>query len=171
LNQETSTIKSLGIVVFVAAVLISWVVANDCVSFASAEKVFVAELSGSNEVPPVNTHATGVAKFQLSADGQTLNYRIDMTNINAVMGAHIHSGKHGQNGPVVAGLFNPNMRGPPTGIVHGLLAKGALKSGDLEGPLTGHPIIDLVHLIEGHSAYVNVHTQKHQEGEIRGQIS
>lgn len=137
---------------------------------AVAQKQFVAELSGGNEAPPVSTTATGVAKFQLSSDGRSLSYQINVTNINAVIGAHIHSGKQGVNGPVVAGLFNPNMSGPPTGKVNGLLAKGVINSTSLQGPLTGHPIIDLVHLIAGHGAYVNVHTQQHQNGELRGQI-
>ena len=99
-----------------------------------------------------------VAKFQLSADGRTMDYQINVTNINAIAGAHIHSGKQGQNGPVVAGLFNPNMSGPPTGKVNGLLAKGVIKSGDLQGPLTGHPVADLGPFINILGAYVNVHT-------------
>lgn len=86
------------------------------------------------------------------------------------MGAHIHIGKQGQNGPVVAGLFNPNMSGPPTGKVNGLLAKGTITQSDLQGPLTGHPMDDLEHLLASHGAYANVHTQNHQNGEIRGQI-
>ena len=44
--------------------------------------------------------------------------------MNSVMGAHIHSGKQGQNGPVVAGLFNAAMSGRPTGAVNGQLSKG-----------------------------------------------
>ncbi len=135
-----------------------------------AQKAFVANLSGKNEVPPVDSEATGVAKFQESPDGQTIDYQIILANISGVMGAHIHIGKQGQNGPVVAGLFNPNMSGPPTGKVNGLLVNGTLKQGDLQGPLTGHPINSLIHLLASHGAYVNVHTQNHQNGEIRGQI-
>jgi hypothetical protein len=91
--------------------------------------------------------------------------------MNSVMGAHIHSGKQGQNGPVVAGLFNPDMSGPPTGTVNGLLKKGTLTSTNLSGQLAGKQISDLVNLIKSGGAYVNVHTTKNQNGEIRGQIS
>jgi hypothetical protein len=170
LNPKTNTVGLFSIVTFVAATLIICGVTGGFVNFASAQKQFVAELSGSNEVPHLSTAATGVAKFQLSADERTMDYQITVTNINGIMGAHIHSGKQSQNGPVVAGLFNQNMSGPPTGKVNGFLVKGSIKSGDLQGPLTGHPITDLVHLINGHGAYVNVHTQQHQMGEIRGQI-
>jgi hypothetical protein len=57
------------------------------------------------------------------------------------MRAHIHFGKLGQNGPVIAALFNPNMSSPPTGKVNGLLAKGSIKSSDLQGPMTVHYLI------------------------------
>ena len=86
------------------------------------------------------------------------------------MAAHIHSGKQGENGPPIAGLFNPSMSGPPTGAVNGLLKKGTLTSSDLSGSLAGKQISDLVNMIESGGAYVNVHTSKNQNGEIRGQI-
>jgi hypothetical protein len=60
------------------------------------------------------------------------------------------------------------MSSPPTGKVNGLLAKGSIKSSDLQGPLTGHPLSDLVYLISGHGTYVNIHTPQHQNGEIHG---
>ena len=161
--------NTIGLVIAVAVMV--FVGTSGLVSYASAQKQFVADLAGKNEVPPVDGSASGIAKFQLIGDGQTLDYQINVTNINAIMGAHIHSGKLGQNGPVIAALFNPNMSSPPTGKVNGLLAKGSIKSSDLQGPLTGHPLSDLVHLIGGHGAYVNIHTQQHQNGEIRGQIS
>jgi uncharacterized protein HemX len=36
------------------------------------QKDFVAKLSGENEVPPVNTTATGTANFTVSPDEQSL---------------------------------------------------------------------------------------------------
>jgi len=30
---------------------------------------FTARLTGNNEIPPVNTPATGIARFELSSDG------------------------------------------------------------------------------------------------------
>jgi hypothetical protein len=113
----------------------------------------------------------GIATFQLSADGKSLDYKLDLTKMNSVMGAHIHSGKQGQNGPVIAGLFNPSMSGPPTGTINGQLKKGTLTSADLSGPLAGKQISDLVNMIKSGGAYVNVHTTQNQNGEVRGQIS
>src|SRR2546422_5440147 len=39
-------------------------------------KNFVAHLTGSNEVPGHDTRAVGQVKFQLSADGTALEYRL-----------------------------------------------------------------------------------------------
>ena len=47
---------------------------------------------------------------------KVLRYQRYLKNISGVMRAHIHKGKQGENGPVVADLFgNPSMSGPPTG--------------------------------------------------------
>lgn len=161
-----------AVVGFAAAVLILYGATNGFSGSVAAQQQqqFIAKLSGSNEVPAVNTPATGTAKFTPSADGKSINYVIDVTDMNGVMGAHIHSGKQGQNGPVVAGLFNPGMVGPPTGKVNGMLAKGTITSSDLQGTLPGKQVSDLVKLMKSQGAYVNIHTQQHQNGEIRGQI-
>lgn len=157
---------------FVAALLILGVAAAGFVSPASAQQQkFAATMQGSNEVPTVSSEGLGIANFQLRADGKSLDYQINVTNMNNVMGAHIHSGKQSENGPVVADLFNTNMSGPPTGIVNGQLSNGTITSADLKGPLAGKQIPDLVNLIKIGGAYVNIHTTQNQNGEIRGQIS
>ena len=61
-------------------------------------QTFTAKLSGKDEVPPVNTQATGSAQFQLSSDGKEINYDLTTTNLNGFMMAHIHQGKSGENG-------------------------------------------------------------------------
>jgi len=91
--------------------------------------------------------------------------------MKGVTGAHIHIGKQGENGPAVATLFNPSNSGPPTGTINGLLTAGSLTSSKLTGPLTGKAIGNLVIIIRGGGAYVNVHTTQNRNGEIRGQIS
>ena len=94
---------------------------------------FSAKLSGSNEVPPVTTAGSGIAIFHVLPVGhqQVINYQLDLKNIRGVTGTHIHSGKQGANGPVVAGLFNPSMNGPPTGAINGLLMAGTLTSSQI----------------------------------------
>jgi hypothetical protein len=134
---------------------------------------FSAKLSGSNEVPPVATAALGIAIFHTLHVGhqQVINYELHLKNIRGVTGAHIHIGNRGENGPVVAGLFNPSMNGPPTGAINGLLSSGTLTSSELTGPLVGKTIGNLLVIIRGGGAYVNVHTTQNRNGEVRGQIS
>jgi hypothetical protein len=71
------------------------------------------------------------------------------------MMAHIHQGKAGASGQPVVELS---------------MGKGTITASDLKGPLAGKQISDLVKMIKSGGAYVNVHTQQNQMGEIRGQI-
>ena len=128
---------------------------------------FVAPLDGSQEVPAVTTHGTGVAKFQLSPDGAALGYKLIVANIKDVTQSHIHLAPRGSNGPVVAFLFG-FVSG---GVTHnGVLAQGSISAGDLVGPLAGMSLTALLDELRSGDAYVNVHTVAHPPGEIRGQI-
>lgn len=159
-------------IVSTAVLLVLGILASSIFNSASAQQQKIAiKLSGSNEVPAVKTAGTGVAIFEVSTDGKSLNYQLNVTKMNGIMGAHIHSGKQGQNGQPVAGLFNPTMSGPPTGAVNGQLSKGTITSKDLQGLLAGKQISDLVNLLKTGGAYVNIHTTQNQNGEIRGQVS
>jgi CHRD domain len=137
-------------------------------TYSSGQQTFTATMTGSEEVPPKNTQATGSAKFISSSDENSMTYRIRVANINGVTMAHIHSGKTGKNGPIVVTLFKS---ATSTGPINGLLSQGTITSTNLEGPLKGKTISDLVKLINDGKAYANVHTQQNPKGEIRGQIS
>jgi hypothetical protein len=132
---------------------------------------FEAKLSGKNQSPVVDTPAHGIATFVLSKSGKSLSYRLSVTDIENVSMAHIHMGPAGQEGPVVAWLYPSK---PPAmvkkGKFTGLLAHGTLTAANLVGSLQGKTISDLVDQIKDGKAYVNVHTEKHPAGEIRGQI-
>jgi hypothetical protein len=129
---------------------------------------FQTHLSGDEEVPAVVTGAQGQATFKLSADGESLTYKLNVANIEDVLQAHIHLEEPGVNGPVVAFLFGLV---PEPGVdVNGTLASGSIEAGDLIGPLLGQPLSALIEAIEAGGAYVNVHTVAHRGGEIRGQL-
>ena len=95
-----------------------------------AQQIFTANLSRSNEVPPVITVASGIATFQLLPVGHQLviHYQLSLTNITGVTAALIHNGKQDENGPVVASLFNTI---EPTGPINGLLTGGTLTSSEI----------------------------------------
>ena len=137
-------------------------------AFAQAEQKFTAKLTGKDEVPPKNTKATGTAEFNVTANGKTMIYKVNVMNMDKVTQAHIHSGKQGVNGPPVVWLYNSSKASGP---MNGMLSQGNITSSDLVGPLKGKQISDLVKLINDGQAYVNVHTETDPKGEIRGQVS
>jgi hypothetical protein len=131
------------------------------------QQTFRTTLSGNEEVPPKSTQATGSATFAMITDGKSMSYRIRVTNIDKVTTAHIHSGKIGQNGPVVVTLFQSKATTSPltTGPVkNGFLSQGTITFANLEGPLKYKQISDLVKLINDGNAYVNVHTKQNPKG-------
>jgi len=135
------------------------------------QQSFSAKLSGINEVPPVSTSASGTAQFKLSPDNKTMSYTISANNINSVTESHIHQGKTGQNGPSIVQLTIADSK-----MDYGCqcmlpaIGDGKLTSDNLKGPMAGKQISDLITLIKNGQAYVNIHTQKNTNGEIRGQI-
>ena len=137
-------------------------------TFAQGEQKFTAKLTGKDEVPPKDTKANGTAEFNLSADGKMMTYMVNVMNIDKVTMAHIHSGKAGENGPVVVWLYNSTT---PSGPINGMLSQGNTTANDLVGPLKGKQMSDLVKLINDGQAYANIHTESNPKGEIRGQIS
>lgn len=139
----------------------------------------VAALSGDEEVPQRDTQARGNATFKPSADGQSIDYRLVVANIENVVASHIHIGPAGTNGPV--GVFLFGNVAPGGGRVDGVLAEGTLTAADFIGPLAGASIADLVDHMQTGNAYVNVHTNDGVDptntgpgdfpgGEVRGQI-
>ena len=142
-------------------------------------RTFVAQLSGSQEVPPHDTHAHGAAIFHVSKDGSQIEYRLVVGNIENVIMAHIHLGPEGVNGPVVAFLLHPQpAAGGPS---HGVIATGTIRASDLVGPLAGMTLADLISAMRAGNIYANVHTDDGVSppntgpgdfpgGEIRGQI-
>jgi len=133
---------------------------------AHAGKKFSATLAGVG-----GSQASGEAVFELSDDGNTLRYKVTVSNLENLTMAHIHIAPEGKDGPVAAWLY-PS--GPPPqpkeGKFAGTLAEGDVQASSLKGPLEGKPLSDLIGKIGAGEAYVNVHTKQMGGGEIRGQI-
>ena len=140
----------LGLVVMLFAVA----------SMAASSKNFGTHLSGDLEAPDArDTNAQGQAIFKLSADGQSLEYKLIVANIENVTQAHIHLGKPGETGGIVVWLYPP---GPPSqripGRTNGVLAQGTITKANLVNALAGEELSVLIEAIQSGEAYVNVHT-------------
>jgi hypothetical protein len=104
-------------------------------------------LTGSQEVPPVTSSASGNATFTLDSTEAWLSYTVTHDVMNATA-AHIHIGTAGVNGPIVIPLSSA------TSPISGSSA------------ITPSQVADL----KARRYYVNVHSTANPGGEIRGQI-
>ncbi len=149
------------------------------VDTANYNRNFITHMRGRDEVPARDSRGQGVAKFQVSKDGESISYRLIVANISNGTGAHIHRGAAGTNGPVVYGLY---AGAPGGGRTNGPLSEGSFTPADLTGPYAGSADFSMF-LADLHadSLYVNVHTDDgvappntgkgdFPGGEIRGQL-
>ena len=161
--------------VLIASVIVIAVLATPVSTYAQQRqqqpKNFVATLTGKDMVPPVDTPATGIARFHVNPNG-TICYYIDVKNITGVLDSHIVS----KNGTDLAALLNPyaevaTIASYPTGPVNGILGSGEIKSG-IGTPIEpqGLNVTALYDIIKNNDAYVTIRTTAHEDGEIRGPI-
>lgn len=136
-------------------------------SVQQQQQDYDANLTGSSEVPPVTTNASGLAELELNDDGDEMSFDIQVEDIEGATQAHIHQGSEGENGDPVVWLFNST---EPTDEEDGTLESGDFTAEDFVGPLQGQNMTDLVELMDDGQAYVNVHTEANPGGEIRGTV-
>jgi hypothetical protein len=122
--------------------------ATGCGGMASS-KMSTVMLSGSQEVPPVTTSASGTSTIAVGMD-KSVTGEVTTTGVSGVA-AHIHQGAMGQNGPVIVPLTktSDNVWSVPAGIKLTDAQYEAFKAGNL---------------------YVNVHSAANKDGEIRAQL-
>jgi CHRD domain len=135
-------VRKSGVAVIVVALM-------TCFASAASADSYKAKLSGGKEVPPVESKATGggkiVVKKDMSVSGSFKTQGVKGT------AAHIHEGAPDVAGGVVITLApeGDNKWVVPKGAKFTAAQEDALKAGNL---------------------YVNVHSQAHPGGEIRGQL-
>ena len=149
------------------------------ISFATAPAIvenmlFSAELSGQNEVPPVDMsiQARGWAIYRLREDGTRLNFNHTFRRLGRVTAAHLHLAPEGENGPVVVSLLPGNFAelSQAQRERRRRVLKGTIRTGDLTGLLAGQPLDALIAEILDGRIYINIHTNRVPSGEIRGQL-
>jgi hypothetical protein len=124
--------------------------------FIRGLQVFTSVLDGGQETPPVVTDGTGFGGYVLNEDGTRFAGTVTFRNLSSpVIAAHIHQAPVGQPGPIVKSLV---ARDRAIIIVW--------TANDPTEPLTPA----LVEALRAGNLYVNIHTQQHPGGEIRGQI-
>jgi hypothetical protein len=135
---------------------------------AQEGNIIITFLSGKDEVPPNDSNVTAWAKFQSVNNGSQLTYSVSISGLKKITAAHLHQGIEGQNGDIVAVLSNGKSAEDAGNVT--ISWNGNITKDDLQGPLKGKEISDLVSRMKNASIYVNVHTDEYKDGVIRGQI-
>ncbi|HKK37942.1 MAG TPA: CHRD domain-containing protein, partial [Cryomorphaceae bacterium] len=140
----------LLLMTFSLALMASTIFANHL----TGNLLFSARFSGAQEVPAVETDATGVGSFFLNAAMDTLCLTITVNGLSGpITGAHIHEGMAGMNGGVLIG-FTDNIEG-----------------NSIKATITGEALTpELLVAMLNEGLYFNIHTEANPSGEIRGQI-
>lgn len=112
-----------------------------------------AQLTGATEVPgPGDPDGTGQATVVVESGRSELCYRIEITAVAGVVGVALHEGAAGEQGAVVLGLDAP-------------------EGGSVEGCVTADST-----LLERVSRtpqryYLNIRSDEHPDGALRGQLA
>jgi hypothetical protein len=157
-----SQIRTMCMIVLAAALASLVITATQ--SYAQNEK-YRAKLDGNNEVPAVNTTSEGVINFKAKND--MLTWKMNVTGTNDATGVNIHKGKAGENGEVVVDLMKVSKHSDNP---KGMTMRGNVTDSSLTGSMAGQTIADLKTAMANGDTYVNLKTQDHPDGEIRGQI-
>jgi hypothetical protein len=141
-----------------------------CSKASDNVEIFVADLAGSNEVPAVSTSATGSCGLQV--EGNRVLFSVSTVGLGNVVGAHIHIGPSGVNGPIRV-VFIPfpgstaSLLTTPIATPDAVLTSGSFGPAEISGGLTFDQL--LAEMRSGNT-YCNVHTVANRGGEIRGQF-
>jgi len=118
----------------------------------SATVAYKATLSGAQEVPPVAGPASGSAAVNVDTATKQASWTVTYNGLSGPpKAAHIHcGGAAGANGPVAVPI-----------------ASIATSPSQGSGAMTDAQLADL----QAGKCYVNIHTEKNPNGELRGQLT
>jgi len=141
------------------------------VTVTDVEAEFQANLSGINEVPPVLSSGAGIANIDIDGNNVTVTGSFSnlVSDVNTAIrgGAHIHVGGVGTNGPIVIELQPTFATDERSGTFEA--DSNTVDVTTLTFP-EGIDADSVLSALQNGNAYVNVHTDAHGSGEIRGQI-
>ena len=138
-----------GVVLTVVVVLVA--VGLSASSLASSGVTWKAELSATQEIPKQVVKNTGAqGTFMGTLSGSKLKFKLTFSGLTgSASAAHIHLGRLGKSGNVLLPLCAPCKRP----VVKTVTVSNAVQTDFRKGLL-----------------YVNIHTAKNPNGEIRGQL-
>ena len=131
-----------------------------------------ARLKGFEEVPAISSIGTGELRLKI-VDEEAIEFELTYRDLEGATtsAAHIHLGQKDVNGGV--SVFFCGGARPPCTPDSGTFT-GTITAADVLGPaaqgIAAAEFGELLRALRAGKTYVNVHTDKHPGGEIRGQI-
>lgn len=137
---------------------------------ALAKELFIADLSGDQEVPAVSTPTSGKFHIQFNKDYTEAEFTLRVDDGDQLFMAHLHCAPAGSNGPVVVWLAGQH---PPPGgwnVDGKWIGNTVLNNSNIVNTACGADLAGLAAAMRSGGVYVNVHSRANPAGEIRGQI-
>jgi CHRD domain len=134
----------------------------------------------SYQEAPLTLSTTGTGSFRIRVRSDGLRYKLSYKDLSSnVLQAHIHFGRTGLAGGILAFLCGPQPQAgdkpvcPPTGGT----VEGVIDAADILGPapnmnqgIAAGELSEVIKALRKGAVYANVHTTTFPGGEIRGQI-
>jgi hypothetical protein len=134
-----------------------------------------ASLNGYEEVPAIST--TGSGEFRLRIENNAITFELTYEDLEGATttAAHVHLGQKSVNGGVIFFICGGGGRPactPTNGSFSGTVVATDIIGPAAQGidPAEADRFEEVVRAIRAGATYINVHTDKHPGGEIRGQI-
>ena len=132
-----------------------------------------ASLDGYHEVPAVSSTGTGELRLRINAD-DSIDYELTYADLEGATttASHVHLGQKSVNGGV--SFFLCGGGGRPACTPGSGSFSGTVTAANIIGPagqgIAPAEMAEVLEALRSGVTYVNVHTDKHPGGEIRGQI-
>ena len=164
-----------------------------------AQNSFRADLVGEAETPPLFSESYGTAL--ISGNDNSLMYKINVTSLDKVTGVYLYRGDNSENGQVLVALLNSTkptgvIKGtlaqgtinessilvplanltiaPANNMTSNMTSVGNMTSNmtsTLPAPVPASKLASLIELMNQNMTYINIHTSKFPDGELRGTLS
>jgi CHRD domain len=169
--------KRVVLTSFLGVVLLAAIAATAAVAHNDNGKG-KARLDSYQEAPlTLSTTGTGTFRIRVASDGLHYKLRYQDLSANATQ-AHIHFGRTGLAGGIVAFLCGPQPSAgdkpvcPATaGTVEGVIDMADIISGAAGQGIAAGELREVIKALRKGAIYANVHTTAFPGGEIRGQVS
>jgi CHRD domain len=133
-----------------------------------------ANLKGFEEVPAISSTGTGDLRVTIATDENSFDFELSYEGLEGTTtnASHIHLGQKSVIGGV--SVFLCGGGGRPSCTPTSGTFTGTVTASDVIGPagqgIAAGEFAELLRAMREGATYVNVHTDKHPGGEIRGQI-